>query len=570
MEKPNKTSSIELPGTFKPVSPWEWLALGAIFIIGLTARLLLLPHVPGLWYDEAINGLDALKILREPGLPIFFDTNNHMREPMFMYFELVGVLIGGTSALAIRSVSLVIGVLTIPVVWWLVREWKGPGEAIVAAALFATLRWHIIFSCLAFRTILAPLFMALAVIFFLRLLRRGTWIDAILWGAAMGAGAYTYLAFRLVPLIFLPPMIVELARRWRRDPTAGRLLLQRYGAMVATAFLVFLPLGINYVGNPQHFTGRGDEVSLFQRDDRFAMISRQARDVALMPMLRGDHEGKHNVPGAPTFLQMSVLPSDVITEMWTLERQFASMEGREAMDPHGTGAPVFGLAMGLIFYVGFILVVASSIRNTASLLIICWLVIGSLASVLSFGAPNMLRLLLLIPAVVMVLVVGVFAVAEFLGNLLGRRMGNPARWRLVAMAALLVLVGGSHLVRETRLLIQWPSHPMVTSRFNLELAELGDFLRKQDDRLPVLLPSGLYPPAPTLAYLADGYEFLTSPPTDSDQWWELRTHRPFPPLDPVGEPDPSGRGAGINHPAGIPFADLVLVRERSLATNGGG
>ncbi|MCC5875347.1 MAG: glycosyltransferase family 39 protein [Candidatus Sumerlaeia bacterium] len=555
-----------LPIATNPVAGWELLTLGFIILVGLAARLLLLPHVPGLWYDEAINGLDALKILRDPGLPIFFDTNNHMREPMFMYLELIGVLLGGTSAMALRSVSLVIGVVTIPVVWWLVREWKGAPEALLAAAILATLRWHVIFSCLAFRTILAPLFMALAAIFFLRLLRRGTWLDAILWGAALGAGAYTYLAFRLVPLIFLPPMIMEIVRRWRQTPDAGKALLARYGAMVATAFLIFLPLGINYLLNPQHFTGRGDEVSLFQRDDRLSMITAQARDVALMPMLRGDHEGKHNVPGPPSFLQLTVTPPEVTTEMWDLERQFASMEGRPQMDPHGTGAPVFGLAMGLVFYVGFVLLLVTSLKNTLSMLVVSWLIVGSLASILSFGAPNMLRLLILVPAVIMVLVAGFVALGGVAGTLF-HKWFTTSRSRQVATVGLLVFVGGSHLIREARLLVHWPQHSMVTSRFNLEMADLGDFLRQQDDRLPVLLPGPLHPPAPTLAFLADGYEFTTTPPPDTGEWWELRTHRPFPPLQAIGEPVFPERSLRINHPAGIPFADLVLVRKRSLPIN---
>lgn len=550
------------------VAPWEWACLSLVVLIGLVLRLSFLPHVPGLWYDEAINGLDALKILREPGLPLFFDTNNHMREPMFLYLELLGVLLGGTTATAIRAVSLVVGVITIPVVWWLAREWKGPMAAILAAVLIATLRWHIVFSCLAFRTILAPLFLALAAICYLRLLRQGKWIDALLCGAMIGAGAYTYLAFRLVPLIFLGPMVMEILRRWRMNRDDGKVIATRFGGVVVAAFVVFLPLGVNYLLNPHHFTGRGEEVSLMEREDRVSMIAGQARDVALMAAFRGDHEGKHNVPGPPTFLQLTVPDIELTMEMWQLEHQVASMERRPPRDPHGTGVPVFGLAMGVVFYIGFFLLVFRMRSSPAAVLIVSWLLVGSLASVLSFGAPNMLRLLFLVPAVVLVLVAAILAIIGWVERVLSNRVADQVA-RLVTLVVILLPLAVTHLMREARLLKQWPVHPMVISRFNVELADVGNFLREEGEGLPVLLPRALYPPAPTLAFLADGYTFWSEVPADAEKWWELRTKPPFPPLEPIGTPVSGGAHLTIIHPMGIPFADLMLVHQASIPADQG-
>lgn len=533
-------------GPLSRIRPWEWASLGVVCLLALLVRLWMLPQVPGLWYDEAINGLDALRIIREPGLPLFFDTGSHMREPLYMYLELIGVMIGGTSALALRAVSTAVGLLTLPVIWWLAREFRGPWFALAVTALVALLRWHVIFSCLAFRTILAPLFAALAAVLFLRMLRTGSPREALLAGAALGLGAYTYLAFRLVPLFFLPPMVLAWLQ-WRGSNGGGVARLARlYAIMVGTAFVVFLPLGVNYIMNPQHFTGRGGEVTYLREEGGMGTLGRQVRDVALMFSLRGDHVGKHNVPGPPMFLQTGWSRPDETVERWHLEQQFAGMDGRPPVDPHGTGTPVFTLPMGLLFYIGLGILVWRARRDPASLLVVSWVFIGSLASILSFGAPNMLRLLYLVPAVAICVCTGLFSV--------GAQLARVRGW--LAPAVLLPVLG-LHIVSEARLLLLWPSHPMVVREFNPELAEVGEILRREPDRLPVVVSPAFVPPPPTLRFLADGYTFSSDTPPRADRWWELRTHPPFPPFGGIGQPIDEARSHAVLHPAGIPFADLI-------------
>ena len=540
-----------------PVLRWEWAVMLLATALGGALRLWFLPKVPGLWYDEAINGLDALRILREPGLPIFFDTFGHMREPMYMYLETLGVLAGGTTAIAIRAVSTAIGILTIPVVWLCARELLGRNVAAVAVVCFALMRWHIHFSALAFRTILAPLFACLVILFLARMLRRKSMPDAALCGAFLGLGAYTYLAFRLMPLIVLPPLLLGLLQAQRHEGRRAAIgLLKRSGVLVGTAFLVFAPLGVNYIVNPEHFRGRGDEVTLVQHEQPVRLLLRQARDVALMPLVRGDHVEKHNIPGPPRFLQTFEAGELETLSLWRQEREAAAREQRPPHDPHGTGLPVFGIVTGLLFYGGLVvLVVRGRLYPVASLAIISWLVLGSLASILSFGAPNMLRLLILTPATAMVIGLAVVEVTRHAAARWKAWKGTPAPvYLLVAIPAALLL---DQARVDVGRLARWEEHPMVPAGFNVEWAEMGDFLRGQPDRLPVRMPMD---PHPTLVYLADGYTFTTGPPPeDAESWWELRTEAPFPVLAPAGHARPDSRRLELWVPAGIRMGELVEV-----------
>src|SRR5277367_250112 len=78
---------------------------------------------PGLWYDEAIHGLDTLQITEQHQLPIFFNTENHPQEPMFSYIIAIFYKLFGVSAYTLRLTSAVLGTITIILGYFLVRNW---------------------------------------------------------------------------------------------------------------------------------------------------------------------------------------------------------------------------------------------------------------------------------------------------------------------------------------------------------------------------------------------------------------------------------------------------------------
>lgn len=536
---------------------WEWMVVLLCVIAGAALRLWQVRHAPGLFYDEAIYGLDGVDVLRKPGWPIFFTTEGHMREPMFMYLLAIGIRIGGTTAETIRTVSAVIGTLTIPVVWLLAREWRGRLFAALAVVIFATMRWHVHFSGLSFRVILAPLFLALTFLFFQWAVRRRSGIDAALCGLALGVGLYTYLAFRLVPLMVGIGMAAALAAHWQERKALGGV----FTIIIGVSLLVFAPLGLHYWQNPTHFTGRGEEVNFLGREDSGRLLLRQTRDVLLMPLVRGDHVGKHNLPGPPTFLQLGDMPGEQVAEMWALERQAARMEQREPMDPHGTGTPAFGFVGGILFYIGLVVVALSIRSDWRGAAWLAWLGIGIMASVLSFGAPNMLRLLYLTPVAALMIARGIEAAATLAHKGASRIVAGRFPAIVAGLVALVLLAAILRI--DTRRLAAWPRHPMVPIEFNVEWRTIGDYLRRQHDRMPVRLPSAMFGTEgntpPTLRFLADGYVFSDEPM--GSEWWELRTVEPFPLMEkPQGWFDTQSRSLRVEHPAGLKFGVLHEVR----------
>lgn len=526
----------------------ELFILLAIVVAGGVLRAQAVAAAPGFWYDEALYALDALDVLRKPGWPVFFDTENHMREPLFMYVLALAFKFFGVSIEVARGTAAAIGTLTIPAVWLAARRLFGAREALLAAAFLAFLQWHVHFSSLCFRTILTPLLAALTLWSGARWVQGRALRDAALFGAILGGGAYTYLSWRLVPVLLL-----AFAAWWwwrgcgRKVDRAHRVATMRGAATAAAvALLVALPLLLNFLRHPEHFRGRTEEVSLSDRGgSATALLLRQARDVALMPLLRGDHEPKHNLQGAPQFFQFWWwnVPGTVNVARW-----IDAEANRTAPDRHGHGVPLFDPLTGLLFYFGVGVCAVRAWRGdgayAATLLLLAG---GAAASVFSFGAPNMLRMTIAIPATVCALSIGAWTLTDRL-----RLRHNIA----AALATLAVLHFAAVQLRRIE---AWPQNPQTAPRFNTELTNLARALRTvAQPGEPIVMPAQLAA-APSFRFAADGLAVVPddgAPKPIPIPRLELRTAPPFPPLQIAPQP---GESLGTVETFGL-RAEIVRVR----------
>ena len=420
-------------------SPRRRTILFALIVaLAAAVRLVAIGSIPpGMWYDEAINGIDALRIGRGHW-PIFFATEMHPREPAYMYSLAGFFALFGHSVAKARIVSALWGVATVALFYPVAKRLLGGvGWALVATFAISVFRWHVHFSRTVFRTLLAPFFLLGVVWFFLRWRERRRPVDALLCGAMLGGGMYTYISFRLVPVLLGAWVLWLLAR--------GEMNLRRdwrgLAMIAAAASVVFAPLGVDYVRNPWHFHGRTDEVSMFVKqvevmDSAGAKTTQEvrkspsevmrdvganARDIALMWTWRGDHVGKHNLPLAP----------------------------------------VFDWATGALFFVGLGWCLINVTRNQTAFLVPAWLGLMALTSVFSFGAPNILRMLAAAPAAVLAMVLGMKVADDWLAR---AHLGVSTRRGILALV--LMVFAALQLDSYFR---RFPQSPEVRREFNTEM-----------------------------------------------------------------------------------------------------
>lgn len=326
----------------------EWILLAAILFVAAFLRFMALDELPpGLYRDEAYNGLDALEVLRGH-TPIFFEANNG-REPLFIYLEALSVALLGRSPGALRLVSAVVGALTIPAFYWLARELFGRRVATYVAILAAATVWTLNLSRVAFRAVTLPPLAAISLALLWRGQAQRRWGRMALAGAIYGLAFYTYLAARF-SAVALAVFILYCAL-WRRD----QFWLRGWLVFVLAALIVAAPLGVYFLTHWSAMMARAGQVSVFSEainhGNLWGTLLRHAGRVARGFFYRGDFIPRHNVPLRPVF------------------------------DP----------LVGLAFLAGVGLAIRRARHNAAYGLTLIWFGAMLLPTVLAEDAPHMLR-----------------------------------------------------------------------------------------------------------------------------------------------------------------------------------
>ena len=175
----------------------------------------------GLWPDEAAEGLSAQRLLTQPGYhPVFFDDDGG-REALFAYLVAAGFRLAGASVVILRTTAAIVGVIGVVAIWAMARRF-GRGAALAAMAWSAGSLWLICVSRDGMRNVITIAAGALAVWALLGWGDNPSRKRALLAGAAVGAGLWTYQPLKLLPLLVLLWLLwmrrVD-SRRYRRVQT---------------------------------------------------------------------------------------------------------------------------------------------------------------------------------------------------------------------------------------------------------------------------------------------------------------------------------------------------------------
>lgn len=251
-----------------------WLAVLGVIIVAAGFRLYnIQQYPPGLFPDQAANGEDALLILDGDVRPFYARGNG--REGLFFMLQAVFIKAFGIGVWPMFAASALVGILTVLATYFATRVWFGRLAGLGAALFLATSHWHVTLSRTGFRAIMISLFVAAFTAFVgytiesvKRQRRVSSYIFAALAGAAFMGGFYTYIAYRVMVGVVLG--IIFLLLLAALHPQIGFPHFRRYGRQAAVAviagLLVFMPLGLFFINNPEAFIGRAGQVSVFSPD----------------------------------------------------------------------------------------------------------------------------------------------------------------------------------------------------------------------------------------------------------------------------------------------------------------
>ncbi len=250
-----------------------FLPLLIVLLFATWVRLWQFPDIPpGFRYDEAHNAVDALW-LWEAGGYIAYLPGNQGRGSLFHYLAAGMMAWLGPSLFSFRFVSVVAGLLTLPLLYcWAVTMFAVERQrqmiGLIACVGLALSFWHIALSRTGFRASLVPLFWVLIAYLFWRGWHKGSIWSMIGAGLALGLSQSTYLPARLFPLPFglfivgwtlvwicqSPYTAVKSYPLWR--------VWLWLGVMALASFIVFIPLGLIFWENPTTLLNYAGQASI--------------------------------------------------------------------------------------------------------------------------------------------------------------------------------------------------------------------------------------------------------------------------------------------------------------------
>jgi len=369
---------------------------------------------PGLYSDEAMNGNNALEAIHNNSYKVFYPENNG-REGLFIDIQSLSIRIFGNEPWALRIVSAIFGVFTVLGLYFLTKELFGKETIALLASFFLTTSfWHINFSRIGFRAIMAPFFLVWGLWLTWRLINKPQIFLSFLGGLIFGLGFHSYISYRIAPLLLIIPFCILI-----KNKKFLLILFFIIGMIIAAS-----PLIIYFYQHPADFLGRTTQISVFSAPSPLLEIIKNTFLTIGMFFVYGDGNWRHNISGAP--------------ELWW--------------------------PIAILFLIGFII----SIKNwriPSYALLVTWLIVLLLPVIISDeGIPHALRSIIVVPVVMIFASLGLYWLAE--------KINRPKLFFLIFVFLVAVSINA-----YKQYFFDWAGNPNVAFAFNENYALLGNYLK---------------------------------------------------------------------------------------------
>ncbi|MBI4118821.1 MAG: glycosyltransferase family 39 protein [Parcubacteria group bacterium] len=403
---------------------------------------------PGLYPDEAANGVNALDVLAEKNWKVFYPENNG-REGLFINLQSLSVKYFGVQTWSLRIVSGIFGTLTVLGLFFLIQLFWGNSMALLASYLMAVSFWPVNFSRIGFRAAMLPFILVWAFYFLWSGMINRSRLRIWLAGLIYGLGFHTYISWRVSPLLLILTFLILLIVR--HPVLDKKLVLKSLVIFGIGAVITMTPLLAYYIQNPADFLGRAVQVSIFNSPAPGTALAESAIKTLGMFNFYGDGNWRHNLAGRP-----------------------------ELFWPIG-----IGFLIGLFYTL-------RHIKSPSNFFLILWFLVMLLPNFLApEGAPHALRALGAMPAVFILSAVGLSRFYNWLQNKLNRSAGDSNNKLLsgkvkrikreLAIFSFLFLAWVGLWEYKTYFVV-WSNKLEVVDNFDTRLTHIADYLNQLDSK----------------------------------------------------------------------------------------
>ncbi|MFN8453833.1 MAG: hypothetical protein U0401_04045 [Anaerolineae bacterium] len=528
-----------------------WSAFIVITLVAAFFRFYHLDDHPlGLFFDPAINGLDALRLMQRGGPVLFFPTNGG-REALLIYLLIPFVWLFGATPFSFRLQLALISLLNVVCLFGLLYDLRFTiydlrfvrlRQALtnchsqftihhslftilfpsLATLILAVSYWHITISRLDQRPLIVPLLAVLVFWFFLKGWTAGGRRWFILSGLFLGLSFHTYSAARLLPVILILAVIPEFFIKYQvsgvtHHASSVKCQVSRLMLFSVMTLLVAGPMLWYFAGHPAQFSARAGSVMIWN------------------------------------FLDT---PTDILAELgrnlWRVLGFFCCVGNPNAI--FGLpGEPGLPLILTPFLVVGLVVAVLNW-RNLFARLVAVWWLVGIFPSIIAIEAPHPLRMIVALPPTAILVALGLVCIMCQVSGVryhVSSVMCQVSRFTFYVLPFIIIFATVPRTF--SAYFLQWPRLEVTQGIFDYGAVAIRDaILEHAEEATPIYLPLSRYNDAPLLYYLSGRYQrqaALSAPPAEralvispeknetEAVWVRLQDYTAIilPPLSPAGQ-----------------------------------
>ncbi len=193
------------------MSKKDLISLFLLLIFAFVLYFYKLDKVPsGFYIDEAMPGYSAYSILKtgkdeyKKPFPIYFRFYGSYNPPLYTYLTALSVGLGGLTVFAVRAPAAFLGVLTVPIIFLLIKNLKitkSKYTPFITTLFFLISPWHFFYSRIGYEISLGFFLFCLGVLLFLLSLKRTILIIPTL--LTFSLATYSSFSQKFIAPIFL-------------------------------------------------------------------------------------------------------------------------------------------------------------------------------------------------------------------------------------------------------------------------------------------------------------------------------------------------------------------------------
>lgn len=448
-----------------------------LFLIALILRFINLSQQPFILSGiEASLGLNTVDII-EGNIRNPFGIGWLTNPTLLLYLMSIPVRIFGPTVTAVRFLSPFVGAITVLATFLIGQRLYGRGVGVVAAILLLGSHLHLQYSRLGMTNIWDPLFVLLT----LGLIaiawerhkdaphQRTVWLLA---GLALGFSAYGFTSVRLLPIMLgLLFILLLLLDRKTLGQQAGHLL-----TAVGLALIVSMPMIQFYRANDTVFLDRAEATGIFGGQTNW--LARES-----------DQTGRSELDIFQDQLWQAVLSFN------------GPLDNSPSYRPN---IPLLNFGTAVLFIIGFIISLIRLKQLKFTMLVVWVGVTVIFGAALLIDPPQSHRILIAVPAVVLLAAIALLEIAELARSALSP--GDEEQTTAVTPKFLLAIAAVALVLAVSDVAFYYGRYPSTHtfSDTNTEVAyEIAQQLNELDGSWSVYFfgPPAMYTDFPTFPYL---------------------------------------------------------------------